>query len=80
MTPNKNPNIQVKVTISIHTLLAESDYDDYFKCDEETISIHTLLAESDKMKRGEEVRSLRFQSTLSSQRVTLPVYCLYKAV
>ena len=36
------------------------------------ISIHTLLAESDRLKFDKDQKAAKFQSTLSSQRVTRP--------
>ena len=56
--------------ISIHTLLAESDRPTRLTGRLSGISIHTLLAESDMTARYSDVSQGRFQSTLSSQRVT----------
>ena len=41
------PESEIWITISIHALLAESDYDTYAKVLRVNISIHALLAESD---------------------------------
>ena len=56
--------------ISIHALLAESDYllDRYDN--DIRISIHALLAESDQQARAEADTQLQFLSTLSLRRAT----------
>ena len=57
--------------ISIHALLAESDYGALKHVHEEEISIHALLAESDLHKSLHRGRLLPFLSTLSLRRATV---------
>ena len=58
--------------ISIHALLAESDYMCPIICTMQLIiSIHALLAESDTWARGSRVTYVEFLSTLSLRRATL---------
>ena len=57
--------------ISIHALLAESDWDVIaVMTDAQSISIHALLAESDKMDAIKLADSVLFLSTLSLRRAT----------
>ena len=58
--------------ISIHALLAESDYDPDSGGDPVSIiSIHALLAESDRGEIPRDDAAAEFQSTLSLRRATL---------
>ena len=56
--------------ISIHTLLAESDFSIYAVMPHILISIHTLLAESDNQGRAVVQPLTKFLSTLSLRRAT----------
>ena len=58
--------------ISIHALLAESDYGALKHVHVEEISIHALLAESDGAAVGAIIQFKRFLSTLSLRRATPP--------
>ena len=59
--------------ISIHALLAESDTPTLDLCVSEVlISIHALLAESDGRQRSTPAIHMRFLSTLSLRRATVP--------
>ena len=60
--------------ISIHALLAESDYILPFVAPPIPISIHALLAESDMVFRAVSSSLVIFLSTLSLRRATL-AYC-----
>ena len=60
----------MQASISIHTLLAESDWEVIPMELTETISIHTLLAESDGHCKCIKFILTGFQSTPSSRRVT----------
>ena len=61
-----------EISISIHTLLAESDQAKAFKISPLCISIHTLLAESDFRHCTTYLNCSRFLSTLSLRRATTP--------
>ena len=62
---------RLKVAISIHALLAESDAERVLEeCCEFAISIHALLAESDGIFRVLEQGHRGFLSTLSLRRAT----------
>ena len=56
--------------ISIHALLAESDYKAFAYVPLSTISIHALLAESDVIANFTLAQSSEFLSTLSLRRAT----------
>ena len=56
--------------ISTNTLLAEGDWEQFGKGFHRTISTNTLLAEGDAPDRQRPWRSLSFQPTPSSRRVT----------
>ena len=56
--------------ISIHALLAESDFVQIIMSGYASISIHALLAESDRQNPGEHYVAFRFLSTLSLRRAT----------
>ena len=56
--------------ISIHALLAESDWLRCWQLAAQDISIHALLAESDAETAHERADSLAFLSTLSLRRAT----------
>ena len=59
--------------ISIHALLAESDFACwYIKEMTANISIHALLAESDQNAREQAITAEQFLSTLSLRRATAP--------
>ena len=60
----------IKITISIHALLAESDTDAINGCNPDLISIHALLAESDRTNLDKFHKDLTFLSTLSLRRAT----------
>ena len=67
----------MRLGISIHALLAESDTKarDEYK-DTVTISIHALLAESDRQMRHCKKSRRSFLSTLSLRRATVYCHCL----
>ena len=73
-------NYGVLAAISIHTLLAESDQPSEHSNKHTGISIHTLLAESDKSLLPFGSLWYLFQSTLSSQRVTVPPRLIYASL
>ena len=56
--------------ISIHALLAESDYGALKHVHQTEISIHALLAESDRVGVWDPDFSIKFLSTLSLRRAT----------
>ena len=58
--------------ISIHALLAESDFDELVLPEGMDISIHALLAESDFSVSVDSFISVIFLSTLSLRRATSP--------
>ena len=59
------------LAISIHALLAESDFQmPHQALHKQNISIHALLAESDTCPKGEEQDTKGFLSTLSLRRAT----------
>ena len=57
--------------ISIHALLAESDFESRFRNRQSNISIHALLAESDSLHLGLLIKEGTFLSTLSLRRATV---------
>ena len=64
--------------ISIHALLAESDTELPAACTAmASISIHALLAESDRCKLSRNNREIKFLSTLSLRRATIPYFRRY---
>ena len=61
----------LRVNISIHALLAESDVNDAINgCNPDFISIHALLAESDEPATSRNDQDNIFLSTLSLRRAT----------
>ena len=62
------------MSISIHALLAESDFTLLGTPDTWTISIHALLAESDPRSPKISILPCQFLSTLSLRRATWPLY------
>ena len=62
--------IAAKGDISIHALLAESDYNAPERDTEDIISIHALLAESDTAGTAAQALDRLFLSTLSLRRAT----------
>ena len=58
------------IFISIHALLAESDWNHHARPVANTISIHALLAESDIISIALLILPIRFLSTLSLRRAT----------
>ena len=63
-------NEELMMEISIHALLAESDYTDLNSAYGALISIHALLAESDKRAEIHASTQQEFLSTLSLRRAT----------
>ena len=62
---------RVQVCISIHALLAESDFHLYASSGVDfAISIHALLAESDLLHTNKRYTKNKFLSTLSLRRAT----------
>ena len=63
------------IGISIHALLAESDFDPpAYHAGADRISIHALLAESDALLKYTKASKKIFLSTLSLRRATRPRY------
>ena len=58
------------LNISIHALLAESDFRQNYECFQWIISIHALLAESDSCTAETDITLIGFLSTLSLRRAT----------
>ena len=67
----RGAHIQLKVKISIHALLAESDAELLVIYTSKDISIHALLAESDNTSSMSAAAQSLFLSTLSLRRATL---------
>ena len=65
--------------ISIHALLAESDYNSGLSAYFRHISIHALLAESDCRHNSLPPFAILFLSTLSLRRATVPCWALYSS-